>query len=148
MNLFKNYLLEIQEENISLSSFDLKFLKSIKDWKNIGYAPEKWPGKYYTIMYNNKKAGIVGFITMKGIYFFQIAIHEKFRGLDLLKKSADLLVKKHNIKKFYATIWLDNKASYLAHIKAGFKEINSSEKNKLIKAGLLEEGSTRLYKNF
>jgi len=133
---------------ISLDKFDEKFLKTIKDWENIGYAPEKWPGKWYTIIYNEQKAGITGAVIINDSHFFQIAIHPNFRGMGLLKSSADLLAKKLNIKKLYATVWLDNKASYKSHINAGFKEMPKDRIEYLKKIGKLENGSTRLYKDF
>ena len=131
-----------------LDTFDLKFLKSIDDWKNIGYHPDKYPGYFYTLFYNGEKAGITGVIVLKNQYYFQIAIHKAFRGLGLLNIAANLIATKHNIKKLYATIYGDNVTSLNAHKTAGFVEISKSEAEEKRKDGRLEKGATQLYKEF
>lgn len=144
-----NYLIELQNKpKIYLTKFDLVFFKSIKDWENIGYYPIKFPEKFYTIMYNEKKAGVVGTIVTKGHTYWEIAIHKSFRGLGILSVAAELITKKENIKRLYSTVWMDNKDSYYSHKKAGFKEISKNEKEKMRKSGELKEGSIKMYKDF
>lgn len=147
--MLNKYLSELQDSpQITLTKFDLSFLKSIKDWENIGYYPSKFPGKFYTIMYNGKKAGIVGIIKINSRNYWEIAIHQNFRGKGILPIAAELIAKKEHIKRLYSTVWYDNKATYFSHKKAGFREISNSEKEKLRKSGELEKGSTKLYKDF
>jgi L-amino acid N-acyltransferase YncA len=143
------YLEFLETDNIYLDTFDPKFMKTIENWDNIGYYPKQYNTTLYTLMVNNKKAGIIGFVlTSLNTHFLQIAISKKFRGLNLLSKGTELLAKKHNIKRLYSTVFLDNYASYKSHIKSGFKELPKKEVQRLIDIGKIEKGSVRFYKDF
>ena len=130
-----------------LDSVDINFLKSIKDYKEMYFNPNKY-NKYHTIIYDNQKAGIVGVILENNLNFFQIAIHQKFRGKGLLNISSDLIAQKYNLKILNSTIEHDNISSIKAHKKAGFKMIPELRIKMLIKLKKLEDGQIRMVKEY
>ncbi|MFH0755301.1 MAG: GNAT family N-acetyltransferase [bacterium] len=115
---------------MKLIEFNKDFLESIREYKEVKIVKN---GIYHTIIIDNKKIGVVGFIpakTAQNTGFIQIIIVPEFRGKGLVKQAEDLLVKKYKLKKLYATIEKENLASIKAHQKIGFK-IFSKVKNKI-----------------
>lgn len=141
-NVKKNY------HGVKLNSFDKKYFKTLSGHEKIQVAEK---GIYHTILRNNKKAGVVGYIPSKfskNSGFVQIVVDPYFRGQSLPKIAEDLLVKKHNLKNLWATIKEDNVASLRAHQKAGFKMVDDKRLSALKRMGLLEENETRLEKEY
>lgn len=129
MNIYE-YLQYIQEgsSKIKLIPLDRQFHSSVD-------IPEKYDVKeffdnpkatFYTAVMNGKKIATVGFVKYANNYF-QIAIHQDYRGKGLVKDLSDTLVKKHKILKLHATIMKTNIASMKAHKKAGFRELTKEE---------------------
>lgn len=113
-----NYLIE----NLELSSFDNKFMKTIKDYERM-YLREK-EGTYYTIIDDNKKIGIIGFNTSRDNKpFLQIAIHQDYRNIGYFEKSIKTLVKKYKFKRVFSDISKKNKVAIEVHEKMGFERI-------------------------
>jgi len=113
-----NYLFE----NLELSSFDNKFMKTIKNYERM-YLREK-EGTYYTIIDNNKKIGVIGFNTNKDSKpFLQIAIHQDYRNKGYFEKSIKMLVKKHKFKRLFSDISKNNQVAIEAHEKMGFNKM-------------------------
>lgn len=140
-------LFNVGSDKVKLSKFDEKFFKTLSGHEEIAYRKE---GKYYTILYDGNKAGIVGFIPGKNkdTVFAQIVIHPDYRGKQILKSAYDLLVKKHKIKILYATIKKNNIASSKSHINAGFKKLDEREMKQLRDLDFLENDEDRYVKLF
>jgi hypothetical protein len=86
------------------------------------------PGSYWWTLFDGKQnLGTVGIIIRgKSIlnHYFQIAIHQDFRGKDLLKKSITLMFDKFpQSKELLSVIHKDNVASQKAHQKIGFERV-------------------------
>lgn len=132
--------------DIKLIPFDQSFLKTLDDHENIVINDS---GVYYTIVSDDIKSGIVGYIPAKfppQSGFVQIIIAKDFRGMGILKIAEDLLAEKHNLKILYATIAKGNKASIISHLKSGFKLISDDRLIKLRDDDLLKENEIRLEK--
>jgi len=116
---------------MKLGKFDHQYFKSLEGYEKIISPDENVI--YHTIIFNNQKAGIVGYIPtkQKDAGFVQILIAPEFRGQGLLEQAEDLLAKKYKLKKLYATISKENIASIRAHLKVGFKEISEEEQKSL-----------------
>ena len=131
---------------VKLGEFNEKYWDSLpEDKKEIYYEPEK--GKYHTLLIDKKIAGVAGiFISdkCKENGFFQIYIDRKFRGKGLLKKAADLICQKYNLKELIASIKKSNKASTSSHLKYGFKKIDEKKQQILRDRGLLKKDEIRL----
>lgn len=132
---------------MQLKKFDKKYLESIEGHTEILL---KEDGVYYTIMINGTKAGVVGYIPAKTHRrgFVQIVIEPKFRGKGILKIAEDMLAKKHELDRLYATIKKTNTRSIKAHLKAGFKKLPKKELDSLRKEGLLKKEDVRLAKEY
>jgi RimJ/RimL family protein N-acetyltransferase len=133
---------------VKLIDFDNDYFKTLKDRDEIVIADE---GKYYTILWDNKKAGVVGFIPSKasdGSGFVQIIIAPEFRGKGLVKLAEDFLAKRHNLKQLFATIKKDNIASIKSHQKSGFVLLDDYRLNTLRATGFLKENEIRLVKKY
>lgn len=143
------YTLFESKYNIVLSQNDPVFLKSIKDYKEMYYSPSKY-NHYYTVMYNNKKAGIVGVLVKNNLNFFQIAIHQDFRGgsKGIFKEAVHLIVKKHNLNTLTSTIESDNISSIKAHLKVGFVKLPVQNIKRLIDLKKLKLNQIRMTKEF
>lgn len=131
---------------IELGKFNKQYFKTLDGHKEILFAEN---GIYYTIICDNKKAGIVGYIPVKfsnNSGFVQIVINFDFRGKGLVKIAEDLLAQKHNLKVLYATIKKENIVSISAHEKIGFEIINDKELGELRKNGFLKKSEIRLKK--
>lgn len=132
--------------DLKLSKFDKKYLKTLDEHKKILIIKN---GFYHTILYNNKKAGIVGYLPTKSTKnsgFVQIIIDNKFRRKGIVKIAENLLVQKYNLKTLYATISKENIASIGAHQKIGFRILDDKKLNNLRKKSLLKENEIRLKK--
>jgi len=144
MKNLDEYLFEIQESkfNIYLNKFDKSYYNSLpeSDRKKIIF-DENSP--FFTIIYENKKAGICGVIKNM---FFQIIIEVKFRGQNIVEKASDMIMKELDLKQLFATIDVENIPSYKAHLKAGFKEFSKSQIDILRKLGKLKNNQTLLVK--
>ena len=133
---------------IKLGRFSKRYLETLDEHKEILLREN---GVYHTILCDNKKVGVIGYIPVKfknDYGFIQIIITPDFRGKGLVKISEDLLAKKYKIKIFYATIRKENIASIRAHQKIGFQIINNKELSYLRKLGALEENKIRLKKTY
>ena len=118
---------------VELNKFNKQYFKTLDGHEKILFSED---GIYYTILCNNKKAGVVGYIPTKDSNnsgFVQIVIEPNFRGKGLVKIAEKLLANKHNLNILYATIKKDNIASIRAHKKIGFEMINDKKLNKLKK---------------
>ena len=147
MNVIELYLIEIQKNDISLSnlSVDDYYKKLPQDKKHILYNPKL--ADYYILVLNNKfNAGITGLFpgkSNKKIGFFQIYIEKQYRGKGILKIAANLIFQKYNLSILVSTIKKSNVASIKAHIKAGFKELDKEQQDRLIKKGLQKKDEVR-----
>ena len=134
--------------NIKLGKFDKKYFNSLKDKDEILMNQK---GKYYAILFEKEKVGIVGYIPAnfpKDSGFIQVIIDPKFRGKGLSKIAEDLLAKKHNLHILYATIKKENIPSIKSHKKSGFNEIGKQKTNELRKNNFLKDNEIRLEKKF
>lgn len=132
---------------INFDKFDKKYFMGLDGHKEIFFVKK---GVYHTILCDNKKAGIIGYIPAKfpkNSGFVQIAIDQDFRGKGIVKIAEKLLAQKYSLKKLYATIKKDNIASIRAHQKIGFKMIKDKRLKELRKRGFLKENEIRLEKN-
>ncbi len=132
---------------IQLGKFEKEYFKTLNDCEKILVAKN---GIYHTIIYNNKKAGIVGYIPVKfsdNSGFIQIIINPNFRNKGIVRIAENLLAQKYNLKILYATIKKENIISIRAHQKIGFKTINDKRLRELRKNGYLEKNEIRLEKN-
>jgi RimJ/RimL family protein N-acetyltransferase len=133
---------------ISLDKFDMDFLESLKDKEMISFSEK---GFYYTILCDDKKAGIVGYIPAKipeKSGFVQIILGSEFRGRGIVEIAENLLVKECDLEVLFATIQKSNLPSIVSHKKIGFMEIDDLRAAELIKKGLLKESEVRLEKHF
>lgn len=143
---FKSWRTHLIE--VKLANFDDNFFKSLPDFRKIGLDSK---GIYHTIIIDDQKAGVVGYIPTKGkekTGFVQIILKDDFRGLGILVLAEDLLAKKYNLKTLLATIKKDNLASIRAHEKSGFKLLSAEELEDLRKKGFLREDEFRFHKDF
>jgi hypothetical protein len=127
--------------NISLGKFDKIFFYSIplSDREKIIYDPER---VFYTILVDGIEAGVIG-ILLYSDKFLQILITKEFRGKGIFKKSIELLMKKHKIKRLNSTVKKDNIQSIKAHKKSGFIEMPKKIQNIYIQRNTLLKPYTR-----
>ncbi len=133
---------------ISFDKFSEEYLKTLLGFQEILVSRS---GVYHTILKNNRKVGIVGYIASKfsgDSGFVQIIIDPNFRGQGIMEIAEDLLVQKYNLRKLYATIRKDNLISIKAHQKIGFKMVSDGKLDELRIKGLLKENELRLEKYF
>ena len=145
--LLQEYLKDLQKNNCKLVPVDKSFMKSIKDYKEMYYKEHKY-NYYYTLICDNEKVAITGVLLEHNIPFFQIAIHQKYRGKNLLNVCTNLIASKHNIKVLNSTISKDNKSSIKAHLKAGFKRIPIEKEKELQQKNKLQNDQVRLIKTY
>lgn len=132
---------------IKLDKFDKDFLETLDGYEDIGLSDI---GVYYTILCDNQKAGIVGYILAKfpeHSGFVQIVIASDFRGKGIVEMAENLLAQKHNLKILFATVKKDNTSSICAHQKIGFEIIDNKKLSELRGKGFLKEDEIRLEKN-
>ena len=144
--LFLYYVKFLSTMEINLDQFDKEYLETLDRHKKILFTEN---GNYYTIICNNKKAGVVGYIPAKiskNAGFVQIVIDPKFRGQGIVEISENLLAQRHKLNILYETIKKENIASIRAHQKIGFQMINNKKLNELRKSGFLKENEIRLKK--
>ncbi len=131
---------------IKLDKFEKQYLETLDGREDILLSKS---GVYHTILCDNKKVGIVGCVSAKFSEksgFVQIIICPEFRGKGIVEIAEDLLVKKYNLQKLYATIKKENIASVRAHQKIGFVIIDAKKLSELRKFGFLKENEIRLEK--
>lgn len=131
---------------ISLIEFDNVFFKSIEGYKKIYLNLER--DVCYVILKDRKKVGIIGFSKSNNTYFLKMGIHQDFRGQNILKEALKLLVKKHKIKKIYATIKESNITSIKSCRKLGFRKIPKNREILLKKNDFLKENEIRFVRSF
>lgn len=148
-SILENYL-SFLNESIELGKFDKEFFYSLPGKRELYH--NKKDCRYYTILYNGEKAGIVGFCWSarkpENEGFAQIIIQEKFRGKSILKTAYDLLVKKENLVALYASINNNNVSSIKSHLSAGFKKVSSKREEELRGSGFLQKGYSRYVKKY
>ncbi|HLD54764.1 MAG TPA: GNAT family N-acetyltransferase [Candidatus Nanoarchaeia archaeon] len=131
---------------IKLCEFDKNYFDSLKEHKEILFTED---GIYHTILYNNQKAGVVGYIPLKrqeDSGFVQIIISPEFQGKGIVEIAENLLIKKYNLKRVYATIKKENISSIYAHQKIGFQIIDDKRLKELREKGVLKANEIRLEK--
>lgn len=136
---------EIRHHEIQLAPYNKSYFYSLPNHDEITHRSY---GTYYSLLYDGKKIGIVGFIPLKtrGDVLGQILIHPNFRGKQILQTAYDLLAKKHNIKNLFVTILDENISSIKGHLKAGFIKASAEQDQKLRKQGYLYPGESRYEK--
>jgi len=133
---------------IKLDKFDKEYLETLDGRKEFLLSKK---GIYHTILCDNKKAGIVGYIPIrfpKDSGFVEIIIDSKFRRKGLVRIAENLITQKYNLDILYATIKKENIASIRAHQKSGFKKISNKKLSYLKKKGFLKENQIRLEKKY
>lgn len=133
---------------INFDKFDKEYLETLDGYEEISFMEN---GVYYTILCNNEKVWIIGYIQAKSpkdAGFVQVIIAPNFRGQGLVKAAEDLLVQKHNLIFLYATIKKGNTASIRAHQKIGFKMIDDKKLIELREKGFLKENEIRMEKEY
>jgi len=132
-----------KQQSISLTKFDNTYFKSLpeSDRKKI-ILDLRYP--FFTINKGDQKVGICGALHNM---FFQIIVDQKFRGQDIVRKVSNEIMKKLKVKQLFATIDVENIASYKAHLKSGFKELSESKIKELKELGKLKNNQTRLVKD-
>ena len=134
--------------NISLDKFDKDYLQNLNEHKKILFTKN---GIYHLILYNNEKAGVVGYIPSKfpkNSGFIQIIISPDFRRKGIVAIAENLLAQKYNLQVLFSTIEKHNIASIHAHQKAGFKIVDNKRLNHLRKIGTLKNNEIRLEKKY
>jgi RimJ/RimL family protein N-acetyltransferase len=131
---------------IKLSKFDNNFLGTIEDCKKIHLNPKE--GTHYTIINEDKKVGIIGFVKKAGGHFLKIGIHQNFRGKGIFEKALKLMIKENKLKKIQSTISESNIISIKAHKKLGFKKISKKREDFLREKGFLLKRNIRMEKGF
>lgn len=132
---------------IKLVGFEREFFETLKDKENIKLAEN---GIYYTILCDNNRTGVIGYIPAKSADsgFIQIVLSPEFIGKGIAEIAESLLAQKHQLKLIYATIKKENIQSIKSHEKAGFVPIAEKELENLRKKGFLKENEIRLEKKF
>ena len=136
----------MENKMIKLSPFDMEFYVSLPEKEKIHFIEE---GKYYTIVSDGEKIGIVGFTPVKNSKeegFIQIILLKEFRGRGFVEKAETMLAKKCKLKKLYATIEMNNVPSTRAHEKIGFRLLSKERLDILRIKGLLGEKENRFEK--
>lgn len=134
---------------VKLLDFDSEYYRNLEDRDAI--IPPSNNTVYHIIEVNGFRAGIVGYIPLKkdiSIGFIQIILKPEYRGKGILSIAEELLVKKYNITKLYATIKERNIASIEAHKKVGFIQEDKNVIEELRKLGYLHRDQVRLFKEF
>lgn len=137
-----------EKTNLKLGEFDEKYFKALDGHEKILLAEK---GIYHTILFDDEKIGIVGYIPAKfpdNSGFVQIIITPNHRGEGTVEIAENLLVQKYNLKILYATIEKTNMASIRAHQKIGFTAMSDKKLTDLKEKGLLKENEVRLEKTY
>ncbi len=108
------------EKMIKLDKFNKDYFKNLDEHEEILFVKN---GVYYTILVNNEKVGIVGYVPAytPDSGFLQIVISRNHRGKGIAGYAINMLIKKHYLKTSYAVIKSDNLSSINAFRKIGFK---------------------------
>ncbi|TSC90987.1 MAG: Uncharacterized protein CEN90_714 [Parcubacteria group bacterium Licking1014_17] len=131
---------------IEFDEFNKVFFETLDGHESVSISAD---GTYYTILYDNEKAGVVGYIPAKfpeHAGFVQIVIAPKFRGKGIVGTAENMLMQKHNLKILFATIKKDNPASIRAHEKIGFTILDNEELGELRRKGFLKSDEIRMEK--
>jgi len=135
-------------KEIILTVFDKDFCATIPGHEEMRVEES---GVYHTVLVDGEKAGVVGYLSgavNKEVYFIQVAITPKFRGVGLAGISEDLLAEHYKLPVLVATIETANTSSVRAHLKSGFQELPADKLAYLREKGFLKVGQTRLVKRY